>query len=310
MTVGVAVALYNGSKFIRIQLDSIRNQTLAPDRVIMCDDGSVDGTVDIVRAYIEEYNLQDKWQIIVNKCNLGYARNFYKAMKLCQTDLIFLCDQDDIWCNNKIEKMTEIMKNHDEISVLASKFGMIDADGNVMHGLLEKKSKETGEIKNISHEDLLKAFYWPGMLMCVRNTFFCEIYDLINEHTVAHDRVLAHFAAEKSSFYEYDYIGAYHRRHNNNTAKEEHRVFKLLNLQRKLRDMKDFSDMLRGLLNISLPFSEDNINLLRTRLELAELREKAVQTRDLKLLQKLYKNNSLLRTVSYICDIWLIVFGK
>ena len=57
MTTAVAVALYNGARFIEEQLDSIRNQTLCPDKVVLCDDGSKDNTVHIVREYIEKFNV-------------------------------------------------------------------------------------------------------------------------------------------------------------------------------------------------------------------------------------------------------------
>lgn len=310
MTVGVAIALYNGAKFIRTQLDSVREQTLAPDRVVMCDDGSNDGTVEIVREYIEEFKLQDSWELVINEQNLGYARNFYKAMELCKTDVIFLCDQDDMWCPDKIEKMTKVMEANPQILLLASKFGMIDANGDVMHGFLEKRAAETGGLREITHLDLLRAFYWPGMIMCVREVFFDEILEMIKMHTVAHDRVLAHFAAERNGFYEYDYIGAYHRRHGNNAANEEHRVSKLLNRQRKLRDMKVYNEMLQGLLEIHLPFKSESIDLIKEKLELSVAREKAVNERDLKALKEVYKSKKLTRKISYICDIWLCVFGK
>ena len=310
MTVGVAVALYNGARFIIQQLDSIRCQTVMPDKVVMCDDGSNDETIEIVTEYIEKYALQDKWILLKNEKNLGYARNFYKAMSLCGTDIIFLCDQDDLWKNDKIEKMTKVMAQRPDILVLASKFGMIDENGKLMHGLLEKKTKETGEIKKIGHKELLKAFYWPGMILAVRKDFFDNIFEKINSHSVAHDRVLLHFAAENNGFYEYDYISSYHRRHNNNTANEEHRIFKLLNLSRKLRDMKDHIDMLEGLLDIELPFSKENVDLIKASLEMSKMRKMAVENKDIKLLNKIYNNNNMMRKVSYICDVWLVCFGK
>ena len=310
MTVGVAIALYNGAKYIRPQLDSIREQTVVPQRVVLCDDGSKDDTVKIVQEYIKEFGLEDSWKLVLNEQNLGYARNFYKAMALCETDVIFLCDQDDVWCSDKIEKMTAVMEANPQISLLASKFGMIDANGDVMHGILEKRAKQTESLTRIEHLDLLRAFYWPGMIMCVRGDFFNGILDIISTYTVAHDVVLAHFAAEKNGFYEYDYIGAYHRRHGNNTANEEHRVSKLLNRQRKLRDMKVYNEMLQGLLEIHLPFKSESIDLIKEKLELSVAREKAVNERDLKALKEVYKSKKLTRKISYICDIWLCVFGK
>lgn len=310
MTVGVAMALYNGARFVRKQLDTIRLQTLQPDRVVMCDDGSKDGTTEIVAEYIKEYGLGDTWELIKNEENLGYAKNFYKAMSLCNTDLIFLADQDDVWELDKIEKMTAVMEQRSDILVLASKYGMVDQDGKELHGLLEKKTNNTGELIKIGHKDLLRAFYWPGMIMAVRKDFFEGIFDLVKNHTVAHDRVLSHFAAENNGFYEYDYKSSYHRRHDNNTANEEHRIFKLLNLKRKLRDMKDHNDMLQGLLDIELPFAKESIDLITKSLESCKMREDAVRNKDMKLLNKTYRNNDSMRKVSYICDVWLICFGK
>ena len=60
MTVGIALALYNGARFLEAQLDTLRLQTCPPDQVVFCDDGSKDDTVAVVRNYIEKYNLQDR----------------------------------------------------------------------------------------------------------------------------------------------------------------------------------------------------------------------------------------------------------
>ena len=93
MTTAVAIALYNGEKFIYKQLESIRTQTQEPDQVVLCDDGSTDNTISIVNEYIEKYHLQNKWKLVKNDKNLGYARNFYKAMSMCTADLIFLLEK-------------------------------------------------------------------------------------------------------------------------------------------------------------------------------------------------------------------------
>ena len=131
MTVGVAMALYNGARFIRKQLDTIRLQTLQPDRVVMCDDGSKDGTTEIVAEYIKEYGLGDTWELIKNEENLGYAKNFYKAMSLCNTDLIFLADQDDVWELDKIEKaeidVMDVQSKETEVINFERKDGLLIA---------------------------------------------------------------------------------------------------------------------------------------------------------------------------------------
>ena len=206
LTVSVAIALYNGEKFIEKQLDTIRLQTVKPDQVVMCDDCSKDNTFKVVEEYINRHSLQDSWKIYKNEQNLGYAKNFYHAMELCDSDLIYMCDQDDIWKPDKIEKMNMVMENNSHISLLMCKGGVIDADGDDLHGLMIKKAKETGSITQVSVEEILRVFDWTGMLMCVRNRFFAERKDIISNIKAPHDFVLALSSADCGSFYVYDYI--------------------------------------------------------------------------------------------------------
>ncbi|WP_298014024.1 glycosyltransferase family 2 protein [uncultured Megasphaera sp.] len=101
--ISVALCTYNGEKYIGEQLQSIITQTVTPDEIIVCDDCSQDNTVSIVRAALNNY--KGHWQVVCNQNNLGYRKNFEKAIGLCHGDLIFLSDQDDVWNMNKIEVM-------------------------------------------------------------------------------------------------------------------------------------------------------------------------------------------------------------
>ena len=244
MTVAIAIALYNGEKFIEKQLDTLRLQTVKPDQVVLCDDCSTDNTFNLVEEYINRFSLQDSWKIYKNEENLGYAKNFYHAMELCDCELIYLCDQDDVWREDKIEKMNSVMEKNPNISLLMCKGGVIDAEGEDLHGLMIKKAKETHSIMPITVENILRVFDWTGMLMCVRKNFFDTRKDIISKIRAPHDFVLALCAADCNEFYVYDYVGAYHRRHSNNAANEEHRISKLLNLKRKLRDIDNYNNYL------------------------------------------------------------------
>ena len=79
MRISVAMATYNGARFITEQLDSIRLQSLPVDQVILRDDGSSDQTLEIVREYLETYELAPAWRITQNGKRLGYAENFRAA---------------------------------------------------------------------------------------------------------------------------------------------------------------------------------------------------------------------------------------
>lgn len=311
MTVGIAIALYNGARFLEAQLDTLRLQTCPPDQVVFCDDGSEDDTVAVVRNYIEKHNLQDRWQLHINKENLGYAKNFYRAMSLCQTDLIYPCDQDDLWKADKLEKMNHVMISHPEIALLMCKGGVIDAEGGALHGLLIEESKETGAITPVSPAEILRSLSWTGMLMCIRKEFLQQWQQRVCSARAPHDFALALCAADLGSFYTYDYVGAFHRRHDNNAANEEHRIWKVLNLKTKLRDMGMYNLYLEQLSAVALPLSEDTLSMLTYRLEKARAREQALRQRKFGKLMKVYMSDrsGLLRPVSFLCDLWLLIFG-
>ena len=312
MTVAIAVALYNGARFIEKQLDTLRLQTVEPNQVVLCDDGSTDNTVDIVNDYIEKYSLQDKWKLYKNPENLGYARNFYHAMELCDCDLIYLCDQDDIWESDKLEKMNKIMSENPNINLLSCKHGVIDAQGNEMNSILERKCYSSELIQLISIDKIMHSYHWPGMAMCIRNDFFKEILPSICNLKLAHDMLFALISADRNSFFEYDYIGVHHRRHDNNAANEESRISKLLNLKRKLRDIKVYNNLLSGVLSTTLPLSKSAQDKIKAKLDFSLLREESLKKRSLKGIIKAHRslNKGTFRITTLLCDIWIICFGN
>lgn len=312
MSASVAMALYNGEKFLYKQLESIRLQTKVPDQVVFCDDGSTDGTVALVREYIQAHGLADKWTLVVNEKNLGFARNFFKALSLCTGDLVFLADQDDIWKLDKIEKMTAVMDSHPEIDLLSCMFEIMDGQDQVMHGLLARKQKETFALKPVTCRDLLRGFRWLGMLMCIRGEYLRSLLPVAKDLPIAHDWVLSYCAADRERFYEYEYVGAYHRRHDNNAAREEHRVTKLLDLPKKLKEISVSKKLWQDLLQADLPFGQDSRKQMEQRLALLEQREDALRNKSLGKILRLYgaDGGQYLRKASLLCDIWLVIFGK
>lgn len=116
MKKSVAMCTYNGEKYIVLQLDSILNQTIKPDEIIICDDCSTDETVEILSKYKNKY--PNLIKVIKNNENLGYIKNFEKAINLTTGDFIFLSDQDDIWHENKVETLINIFKKKQNISYI------------------------------------------------------------------------------------------------------------------------------------------------------------------------------------------------
>lgn len=103
MKLSVAMCTYNGEKYIKGQLESILNQTMTIDEIVIYDDGSDDKTIAIIEQFQSEF--PDKISLYKNQVNLGSTKNFEKAISICTGDYIFLSDQDDIWKENKVEKI-------------------------------------------------------------------------------------------------------------------------------------------------------------------------------------------------------------
>jgi glycosyltransferase involved in cell wall biosynthesis len=102
-SISIALATYNGERYIAAQLDSIRRQSSTPNELIVCDDGSSDNTINLVQEFAE--NASFHTQIIQNPLRLGYRTNFMQAAAACTSELIAFCDQDDIWAPDKLATM-------------------------------------------------------------------------------------------------------------------------------------------------------------------------------------------------------------
>src|SRR5260370_27009832 len=99
-SISVAMCTFNGARFLPEQLQSIALQTLQPSELVICDDGSTDGTVGILQSFA--LSARFPVRIFCNQETLGPARNFEKAIGLCDGEIISLCDQDDVWRPEKL----------------------------------------------------------------------------------------------------------------------------------------------------------------------------------------------------------------
>jgi glycosyltransferase involved in cell wall biosynthesis len=108
-TVSVVLGTYNGATYLREQLDSVLIQTWTSLEIITIDDGSTDDTVSILREYAAR---DPRIRIVVNEQNLGFIRNFEKGCSLATGRWIALCDQDDYWMPDKVEKMVKAIGDH------------------------------------------------------------------------------------------------------------------------------------------------------------------------------------------------------
>ena len=99
------MATYNGERFLGEQLNSLLQQTILPQELVIGDDQSSDRTIEILEAF--SATAPFPVHIYRNETRLGYRANFMATGARCKSDLIFFCDQDDIWLPNKIERMKQ-----------------------------------------------------------------------------------------------------------------------------------------------------------------------------------------------------------
>lgn len=107
--ISIALCTYNGQQFLKEQLESLINQTYKHIEIIAVDDCSNDSTFEVLQEYAAIYS---NIQVRQNKSRLGHNLNFQQALSACNGELIAICDQDDIWTNDKLERQREAMKNN------------------------------------------------------------------------------------------------------------------------------------------------------------------------------------------------------
>ena len=125
MKISVAIAAYKGEKFIGEQLSSISAQTVVPDEVVICDDSPDNATEKAVMKFADMLNIR----YFRNEKPLGAAANFSKALSLCTGEVIFLCDQDDLWYPHKVSKMCRLL-TPGKVSAVFCDSDITDADSH------------------------------------------------------------------------------------------------------------------------------------------------------------------------------------
>lgn len=129
MRISVAMATYNGERFISEQLSSLAQQTLHPHELVVSDDGSADSTLKIV----EQFASSAPFPVLIlrNSVNVGFTLNFFRAAARCSGDLLAFCDQDNIWLPHKLERCAEIFRDQ-EIVLAVHTAEVIDGDGTLV----------------------------------------------------------------------------------------------------------------------------------------------------------------------------------
>ncbi len=143
--ISVALCTYNGERFLARQLASIQEQTKPPFELVVCDDCSTDGTMQILRDFAASASFPV--HLASNEHNIGFVANFERAIGLCQGDLIALSDQDDIWYPTRLERSQQEFAAHPEAGLVFSDADVMDDQDELTGTRLWTNYGFTGERK-------------------------------------------------------------------------------------------------------------------------------------------------------------------
>jgi glycosyltransferase involved in cell wall biosynthesis len=182
--ISIAMATLNGERYIREQLESFAGQSRRPDQLVVCDDGSTDETL----AIVEEFAAAASFPVIIsrNPERLGYSDNFARAISLCDGELIFLSDQDDVWFASKIATTIEAFINNPGAQVVIT--DQILTDEKLQHNGLTKLQnlRKVGRSSDSMIEGCCTALRreWAEVLFPMPY----RVHELVKTGTMSHDR--------------------------------------------------------------------------------------------------------------------------
>lgn len=152
LKLSVVLCTYNGEAYLQPQLDSLLAQACPPDEIVISDDGSTDATMDILQLFAGQARaLGIDVRLGSHPVNLGYVANFSAALRQATGDVLFLCDQDDIWRPDKLALMVVPFDTDPALLVLHSDARLVDALGNSLHCSLFDALQLTMDEKRAIH---------------------------------------------------------------------------------------------------------------------------------------------------------------
>ena len=256
--IGVVMATYNGEKYVAKQLESIVEQSLKPNIIVVSDGGSTDNTVKICRDYLSNTDID--YTILESTSHLSVTKNFERAYTFCKSaKYIFFADQDDIWLPNKISDLVQVMEDNGAMLGF-SNASIVDEDMNYLgKDLWSSIGFKPKDVINIYQPNdtemflrLIKGNYVTGMCMCVHKS--AHKYIVPMSYNTLHDYWIALICANVGVTVAYNKALVKYRQHRDNVVGTKRSIKKALanaydyksRLDRRVRLVDDLEYRLRG----------------------------------------------------------------
>jgi len=311
LKVSVAMTTYNGEKHLNEQLISLINQGKKPDEVIICDDGSTDNTVAIIKKFIEDNNLKSSWKVYKNKINKGYTRNFLDCASMTTGDIIFFCDQDDIWHPDKISKMTTTFKDNN-VKAMSCTLSVIDSQGKTINTLFNKLRLGDGKLKKINFAAQVKNNMSVGLTLAVRRETIDYLKPIILKYDLPFDVPVGLLTSIDGGYYILGIPLVYRRVHLNNVSSPKYSLkSRLLNVDKHIEGRLKHIELLQ----VCLSEMKNKLNGKdRKNLEnaIVQLNESVINLKNRKLyplILDIFSCNPMKNKIISITNVLCVLFG-
>lgn len=256
MKTSVALCTYNGEKFLEQQIDSILDQTVKVDEIVVCDDQSTDATVSILNSYKEKY--PEIFNIHLNEKNLRSVKNFEKAISLCNNEIIFLSDQDDLWVQNKVERIVEVFQSDAQISTIATNGFAINDKNERLDKItiwdVPQLVQARGHLFDLYQILNIIGNFCTGATMAFRKNTVKDILPIPIIKGFHHDEWIALQAAQKGALFFLDEKLISYRGHDaqqvggvfyDNTEKEKKSLTNFFSINQSHKKFNDYKKLLK-----------------------------------------------------------------
>lgn len=213
MKAEILMAVYNGEKYLAQQLESIARQSCTDWKLTICDDASTDGTMITVRQFARRF--PDKVRFFVNPKNSGSPKaNFFSLIRNSDADVIFTCDQDDVWEEDKLELTLKAFEGVDKPLLVHTDMSVTDENGGRLFPSMIKKQHI--DVSRTAINQLIVQNVVTGCTMA----FNKELKALLAEPELVpvHDWWIAAVAALYGEIVFIDKCTVRYRKHNNNVC--------------------------------------------------------------------------------------------
>jgi glycosyltransferase involved in cell wall biosynthesis len=204
------MASYNGGAFVEAQLHSILSQLKPSDEVVIVDDGSTDDTFERVRKIND-----GRVRLLRHEHNAGVVATFEDALRSANGDVLFLCDDDDVWAPTKVRKFVDEFERQPDVEVVLSRVSMIDENGQP---LPDSRINRRGRFSAGFWRNLYMNHY-QGSAMAIRSPLLGRVLPFPLRKSFLHDAWIGtrnDLMGGKAAFLDEDLL--YYRRHGKNAS--------------------------------------------------------------------------------------------